>query len=229
MTMRVNRKTVLIASAAALSAVLLAALLAVVLWFARADAGKPADKPAARTEKRVAKARGGRAARRQAGRPDPASPDKPEDDEEMDDSDESESTPEPEKTEEEMQADREEALVDAFDEMTDKWREPVESDVPMAEVEKFRQQFNKIPQGRKEECLQRALNLLPDENVMLLAGILLDKEQPREYLELVFNDVLNRDEGVKKPLLQEIYKDKEHPCWADTAWILDATGATDGK
>ena len=227
--MRVNRKTVLIASAAALSAVLLAALLAVVLWFARADAGKPADKPAARTEKRVAKARGVRAARRQAGRPDPASPDKPEDDEEMDDSGESESTPEPEKTEEEMQADREEALVDAFDEMTDKWREPVESDVPMAEVEKFRQQFNKIPQGRKEECLQRALNLLPDENVMLLAGILLDKEQPREFLELVFNDVLNRDEGVKKPLLLEIYKDKEHPCWADTAWILDATGATDGK
>ena len=126
-------------------------------------------------------------------------------------------------------SDQEEALVDAFDEMTDKWREPVESDVPMAEVEKFRQQFNKIPPARKEECLQRALNLLPDENIMLLAGILLDKEQPREFLELVFNDVLNRDEGVKKPLLLEIYKDKEHPCWADTAWILDATGATDGK
>lgn len=225
MTMRANGKTVLIASAAAL----LAALLAVVLWSVRPGAAKPADKSVAKTERRTAKARGERAARRQADRSEAASPDKPADDEEMDGPDESENAPEPEKTEEEMQADREEALVDAFDEMTDKWRDPVESDVPMAEVEKFRQQFNKIPQARKEECLQRALNLLPDENVMLLAGILLDKEQPREFLELVFNDVLNRDEGVKKPLLLEIYKDKEHPCWADTAWILDATGATDGK
>ena len=133
------------------------------------------------------------------------------------------------KTEEEIKADEEEALVDAFDGMTDKWQEPSESDVPMAEVEKFRQQFNKIPKDRQTECLQRALNLLPDENVMLLAGILLDKEQPAEYLELVYNDVLNRDESVKKPLLMEIYKNKEHPCWSTTAWILDATGETPGK
>lgn len=135
-----------------------------------------------------------------------------------------EEEPEPEMTEEEKQAEREEALVNAFDDLTDEWRDPVDSDVPMAEVDKFRQQFKKIPDSRKEECLQRALNLLPDENIMLLAGILTDKEQPREYLELVFNDILNRDESVKKPLLELIYKDKEHPCWATTAWIFDATG-----
>ena len=137
--------------------------------------------------------------------------------------------PEPEMTEEEKRAERDEALVNAFDDLTDEWREPADSDVPMAEVDKFRQQFNKIPNDRKEECLQRALNLLPDENIMLLAGILTDKEQPREYLELVFNDILNRDESVKKPLLELIYKDKEHPCWATTAWIFDATGETPEK
>lgn len=140
-----------------------------------------------------------------------------------------EEEPEPEMTEEEKQAEKEEALVNAFDDLTDEWREPVDSDVPMAAVDKFRQQFNKIPDDRKEECLQRALNLLPDENIMLLAGILTDKEQPSEYLELVFNDILNRDESVKKPLLELIYKDKEHPCWATTAWIFDATGETPEK
>ena len=31
-------------------------------------------------------------------------------------------------------------------------------------------------------------------------------------------------EDVKKPILQQIFKDKTHPCWADTAWILDVTG-----
>ena len=138
--------------------------------------------------------------------------------------------PEVTNTEEESEpASEEEQLVEAFDSMTDAWREPGESDVPMTEVEKFRQQFNKIPDNRKDECLHRALNLLPDENVMLLMGILLDKEQPAEYLELVFNDILNRGEDVKTPLLQLIYKDKEHPCWASTAWILDVTGETPGK
>ena len=136
-----------------------------------------------------------------------------------------EEEPEPEMTEEEKLAVREETLVMAFDDLTDKWRAPVHSDVPMAEVENFHRQFKKIPDSRKEECLQRALNLLPDENIMLLAGILTDKEQPREYLELVFNDILNRDESVKIPLLELIYKDKEHPCWETTAWIFDASGS----
>ena len=133
------------------------------------------------------------------------------------------------RTAKETTADAEEELVGAFYDMTDKWLKPSKSDVPMEAVEKFRQQFNKIPRARKTECLQRALNLLPDENVMLLAGILLDKSQPTEYLELVYNDILNRNESVKKPLLREIFKDKEHPCWANTAWILDVTGALPGK
>ena len=68
------------------------------------------------------------------------------------------------------------------------------------------------------------MNLRPDENVMLLAGILMDKDEDKDLVELVFNDVLNRDEDVKMVLLKEILKDKTHPCWADTAWILDATG-----
>ena len=49
-------------------------------------------------------------------------------------------------------------------------------------------------------------------------------------MEIAFNDILNRDEDVKKPILQQIIKDKTHPCWADTAWILDVTGeASEGK
>ena len=102
--------------------------------------------------------------------------------------------------------------------------EPAKGGVTMKEVDAFIAQFKKVPKARKEECLQRALNLVPDENVMLLAGILMDKSQDRDLIELVYNDVLNRDEDVKKPILQQIFADKEHPCWADTAWILDVTG-----
>lgn len=123
----------------------------------------------------------------------------------------------------------EERLAAAFDGLTDKWLEPATDGVPMADVDAFAAQFRKVPKARKGECLQRALNLIPDENVMLLAGILMDKSQDAELIRLVYRDVLNRDEDVKRPILQQIFKDRDHPCWADTAWILDVTGERPGK
>ena len=127
-------------------------------------------------------------------------------------------------TEEEKREAEEEKLVNAFDGLTDKWQEPSAKGVTMADIDTFAQSFRKIPKARQDECIHRALNLIPDENVMLLAGVLMDKSMDKEIVETVYNDVLNRDEDVKKPILQEIFKDKSHPCWSDTAWILDVTG-----
>lgn len=133
--------------------------------------------------------------------------------------------PAPEMTEEEKKEAEEEKRVEDFDSTVDKWMESGKDKVvTMADVDAFRELFRKVPKARKEECVHRALNLIPDDNVMLLAGILFDKEQDKEILDLVYNDILNRDEDVKKPILKEIFKDREHPNWADTAWILDVTG-----
>ena len=132
-------------------------------------------------------------------------------------------------SEEEQRERDEEKAVEAFDGLTDKWMEPAKDGVTMKDVDEFAAQFRKVPKARKDECLHRALNLVPDENVMLLAGILMDKSQDKELIETVYNDILNRDEGVKKPILQQIFKDREHPCWADTAWILDVTGEVPAK
>ena len=141
-------------------------------------------------------------------------------------SEESDSKEEPEEpqTEEEKREAEEEKLVNAFDDLTDKWQEPSAKGVTMADIDSFAKAFRSVPKARQDECVHRALNLIPDENVMLLAGILMDKSMDKEIVETVYNDVLNRDEDVKKPILQQIFKDKSHPCWADTAWILDVTG-----
>ena len=217
---RGNMKRWIVAGAAFVMA------LAAVLWILHSGEEPPADAPAAA---KMTSAREARGTRRQIARAaqevtkDGAKVAAPAA------SDDGETPGTTTMTEEEGGANEEEKLVNAFDGMTDQWRKPAKTEVPMAEVEKFRQRFNRIPQARKAECLQRALNLLPDENVMLLAGILLDKGQPAEYIELVYNDILNRDESVKKPLLKEIFKDREHPCWATTAWILDVTGELPGK
>lgn len=116
--------------------------------------------------------------------------------------------------------------VDAFDALVDGWMEARPAGVSIKDVEDFRNAFARVPDESRDECLHRALNLIPDENALLLAGVLLDKSFGKDVLETVFNDILNRDEQVKLPLLKSIHKDRAHPCWADAAWILDVTGAT---
>lgn len=130
---------------------------------------------------------------------------------------------------EQGQQDDDSLSVESFDALTDKWMEPAKAGVSMKAVEEFSARFRKVPRSRKEECLHRALNLVPDENVMLLAGILFDKSLDKDLIETTFNDILNRDEAVKKPIMEQIFKDKSHPCWADVAWILDVTGSLPDK
>ena len=151
-----------------------------------------------------------------------ASADDPDDDSGEEAEEKEEEADEP-MTEEEKREAEEEARVEAFDALTDKWSDPTDTPITMADVDAFAAAFRKVPAGRRDECVHRALNLVPDENVMLLAGILMDKEMDKEIVETVFNDVLNRDEDVKAPILRQIFKDKSHPCWTDTAWVLDAT------
>ena len=55
------------------------------------------------------------------------------------------------------------------------------------------------------------------------AGILMDKQLGQETVEMVFNDILNRDEDVNPPILLQVFKGKTHPCWGDAAGILDVT------
>ena len=63
--------------------------------------------------------------------------------------------------------------------------------VTMEDVRQFAEQFKKLPKSRQDECLHRALNLVPDENVMLLAGILMDKTLDKEILETVYNTTMS--------------------------------------
>ena len=132
--------------------------------------------------------------------------------------------PAEEPTEEEKAEAEADKVVEEFDALTDKWRETSSGNPPtLAEVDAFVELFRKVPADRKDECIHRALNLIPDENVMLLAGVLMDKGQDPETIDTVFSDILNREEAVKLPVLREVIKDTKHPCWKDAAWILDVT------
>ena len=118
----------------------------------------------------------------------------------------------------------EDELVEKFDRITDKWIKASGKEISIRDVEDFLAGLKKVPARRRKECVQRALNLVPDENILIVAGALMDKSLGKEIVTTVFEDVLNRDEKVKKLLLQQVFKDKTHPCWTDAAWILDVTG-----
>lgn len=126
--------------------------------------------------------------------------------------------------------DPEEKLVNAFDDLTDKWTDEGGGKNPtLKDVDDFVAQFRQVPEERKDECIHRALNLIPDENIMLLAGVLMDRTQPDEIVDAIFSDILNRDEDVKLPVMRQVLKDPKHPCWKDAAWIVDVTqDAADG-
>ena len=208
----------------ALAAVVVAAV--VVVWVGRRVLSPPQQQSNETALENRCGARG--TARRSnertatVGRAVPRAPQQSEEDEASPE-DDSEAPVEPQ-TEEEKREAEEEKLVNDFDDLTDKWQEPSAKGVAMADIDNFTKSFRKIPKARQNECIHRALNLIPDENVMLLAGVLMDKTMDKEIVETVYSDILNRDEDVKKPILQQIFKDKTHPCWADTAWILDVTG-----
>lgn len=200
-------------------------VLGVYLWFALADDGERDQNVESGASKAVVST-SGKAKKRVAAKDD-AEVDKDSlvaGDTVSEESDAAIGDAEIEMTPEERQEAEEEKAVDTFDALTDKWMEPSGKGVTMDEIKKFRDTFRKVPKARKDECIHRALNLVPDENVMLLVGILLDKTFDKEVVETVFNDILNRDESVKKLIMKEIFKDKTHPCWADVAWILDVTG-----
>lgn len=118
-----------------------------------------------------------------------------------------------------------EAKAEKFDAAVDAWMDAETTKTPtMKDVDAFHALFNAVDKEQKEDCLRRALNLIPDSNIMLLVGILMDSEEDKDLVELIYNDVLNRPEEVKMPILETIFKDRHHPCWADTAWIFDVTG-----
>lgn len=123
----------------------------------------------------------------------------------------------------EERAERE--AVERFDALVfEKWNEPCEREITAEEMEEFAEAFRRIPDARKEEEIHHALNMIPDKNIFLLTGILFDKTQDEETMGAVFNDIVNRDESIKLPILRMVMEDETHPNRAEAAQILDATG-----
>lgn len=109
-------------------------------------------------------------------------------------------------------------------EMQDNDKRPTESD-----VRRFKALFDKIPDESKEEQVHEALNLLNDGCIDCLASILFDLNEPKDVLEAVYHDIMNRPEEVKMPLVRRVARDERHPMSEDALDVLIAVDDSEGK
>ncbi|MCL1920597.1 MAG: hypothetical protein FWG50_05890 [Kiritimatiellaeota bacterium] len=101
--------------------------------------------------------------------------------------------------------------------------QPKEPRVTLNDQLDIRDAFREMSEENRMEEVHHAMNLLPDESVEVMYGVLFDKTQPEDIMDVIFSDILNRDEGLKIHMLREIAKDKDHPLYAIAAHILEVT------
>ena len=100
---------------------------------------------------------------------------------------------------------------------------------PAEQAPRVKEAFDQLDKADQMDGIQRSLNLLPDEQFPVLYAILYDKKENPEVLDAIFSDALNRPEELKNPLMKELVKDKEHPCFFESARILDVIGELEPK
>lgn len=93
-----------------------------------------------------------------------------------------------------------------------------------AEAKRVKQAFDQLEPADRMISLQQGLVLLSDAQFPVMYAILFDKRQKPELLEAIFDDALNRSEDLKGPLMETLREDREHPCFFESARILDIVG-----
>ena len=78
-----------------------------------------------------------------------------------------------------------------------------------------------LPPEAQEEFAAHAVNLCEDEQFGLLANIYFEAATPSEVKETIFNDVLNRPDEIKLPLLAKTLRNPTHPMAGESKEILE--------
>jgi len=105
--------------------------------------------------------------------------------------------------------------------------QPKEPRVTLNDQLRIRDAFREMTEENRMEEVHHAMNLLPDESVAVIYGVLFDKTQPEDIMDVIFSDILNRDESIKILMMREIAKDPTHPMYAESVRILEITDDDD--
>jgi len=105
--------------------------------------------------------------------------------------------------------------------------QPKEPRVTLDDQLRIRDAFREMSEDSRMEEIHHTMNLLPDESIAVIYGVLFDKTQPEDIMDVIFSDILNRDESIKILMMREIAKDPTHPMYEESVRILEITDDDD--
>ena len=81
--------------------------------------------------------------------------------------------------------------------------------------------FPELPEDGQTEVAEHLANLTPNENYQHMVQLLENTNLSMPVLDVVFNDLLNRPDAIKLPLLLDIARDPNHPEATDAKDMLE--------
>ncbi len=115
----------------------------------------------------------------------------------------------------------EDAAVAAWETLVEDFAASSDHAVTKESSAKVNKALKRLPRERRRESAQSLLNLVSDGDFGVMRDVLFDSAQPIEVIDAVFNDLLNRPDEVKIPLLEEIARDEAHANCVEARRILD--------
>lgn len=106
------------------------------------------------------------------------------------------------------------------------WEEKVDailtSDIPDNEkAKKMLEIFPQLAPDAQEEVAHHLSNLVPDEEYAPLGSYLTNSAMPEAVLDVLLEDVFNRPNSVKLPLLLDIARNPQHPKASESRDVLE--------
>lgn len=96
-------------------------------------------------------------------------------------------------------------------------------------VRRLLKSLSDVPVERQPELFSHVMNLLPDEDFSQVRPILLEPRTPRDVLDVIYADVLNRPDAVKLPLLLDIAFLPGHPLAGEAKETLSFLFGSEGE
>ena len=135
----------------------------------------------------------------------------------------------PVKTDEADKDDADEIRLKAWEDFLEPYLEEVGTnrEITVDEMIRTKELFDSLNEEQRSDEIGHTMNLIPDESIGLLYGILFDPAEGAEITDAIFCDILNRDEDIKMPVMRQLLKMKDHPCYEDVRHILSVVGDED--
>lgn len=87
-------------------------------------------------------------------------------------------------------------------------------------VRRLLQGFNRLPLEAQTEYIAHALNLCEDDDYGAMEGIYMRSDSPADVREQIFDDVLNRPDEIKLPMMARTMEAPNHPLAGEAKDIL---------